>query len=207
MIGTEMAAVSNSQAEKDQLAAAVGFALSEWAEVEIVLTFILISVLDTGTEPHVEGIVACELLPEGQRMLHAGMGRLVAFDARLDFVSAVIEESSLADWIKGLWRGIASRLTKKYKSRHQIAHFIICDEEGRDGRVRSVVDPFPTSITSIGGKRLSLSDVTTKLHNFRELKEALQWFGLAVEIDRKRQGGLLPPDPPLIARARQGASI
>jgi hypothetical protein len=191
---------------RNQLAAAVGHALSEWAEVEIVMAFVLIAAFDTGTKPHVEGLVPWNELPEDQRMLHSALGKVVAFEARVDIISAVIDESSLSPWIKKLWLGVSERLMKKYKSRHQIAHFVISHQETEDGGIRIFIAPFPNSSVSFSDRQLSLSDVETKLHNFRELKEALQWLGWAIEIDRQRREEPLPQPPPLIQRVLQSVT-
>lgn len=201
-----MVANTTPKTTRDQLAAAVGHALSEWAEVEIVLAFVLISAFDTGTTPHIQGFIPWNELPEDQRMLHSALGKVVAFDARVDIISAVIDESSLSSWIKTAWLGVSARLLKKYKSRHQIAHFVISDQEQDDGGMHSFIAPFPNSSVSFSDKRLSLSDVETKLHNYRELKEGLQWLGQAIEIDRRRRAEPLPQPPPLIQRVLQNAT-
>lgn len=199
-----MAKAITPELEREQLAAAVAYALDEWTQVEITLTFIFCSVFDDTTEPLPSGWTAWQDLSPRQRMLHAIMDAIVAFDARLDVVQAVINEGGLPDLLVATWQKLDAKLRKKYKSRHQVAHFLILDLSAEKGKTRYKVAPFATATEGPNETRLGISEINAKQQHFHEMRQALLWFGRQVEICRGRVSGPEWPVPALIERIVQG---
>lgn len=136
-------------------------------------------------------------------MSHVIMNAVIGFPARVDIVSAAMSESDISDKLRMLWPGIASRLLKKYRSRHEAAHFLLENVEQEDGSYKALLTPFATTIGSYSNKRLSRSDLDAKTATFSELRSALLWFRGELEIERERDTIPVKPIPPLILRVIQ----
>lgn len=198
-----MASEDRLEAARNQLATAIGHALSEWTKVEMSMTYVFTSVMDTSSIPVTQGLILWANEEPGRRMAHTVINAIIGFDARADVITATIAESDLASELKAFWPAIAQRLKKKYKKRHEIAHFMISNIEQEDGSWVAMVTPFATSVGSYSEKRLSANDVIIRKDTFRELGETLAWFRSQVECQRGRNTAPLLPEPPLVQRVRQ----
>ncbi|MFN5129473.1 MAG: hypothetical protein ACK519_10665 [Sphingomonadaceae bacterium] len=149
--------------ERDQLAAAVGYALDEWTQVEITLAFIFCSIFDDTKTPLPSGYTEWSEMSVTQRMLHSIMDAIIGFDTRIDVISAAVRDANISPLLKTIWGKLNARLKKKYKSRHQIAHFMILEieEEGKPTCYR--LTPFATSTTTSEEVRLEASRVFRRL--------------------------------------------
>jgi hypothetical protein len=189
-------------AAREQLAAGAGRALAEWGVVELMLTFLFASIVSRTTKP-IHGLVRWENADPQNRLSQAMLNAVVGFDVRVALVTATIAESDLRKDLKALWPEIAKRLTKLYKKRHEVAHFMFDQLSYPDGRVEVLLAPFPKTVTSMDAKRLNRTELDHKAERFNEMGGALHWFMSAVEIQRRRAKGPRAPAPALIQRARQ----
>lgn len=188
------------------IAEGVGLALSEWGSVEIFMTFVFVAIMDRASVPFNAGGPWNEE-PSQRRLAHASFNAIVSFDTRIDVLSATVAESDISDTLKALWPGIASRQKKKYKARHEVAHFVIDAIPERDGSLSVMLTPFAGSVFRYGDKRLTRQHIDHKAEQFREIADALMWFRTEVDRKRRRLKGPRGPEPALIRRVRQSLEI
>jgi hypothetical protein len=190
------------QAAKEQLAAGAGLALAQWSVVESMLTFTFVAILDRERRPAQRGLVAWETESLQRRMYHTIFNAIISLDVRVDILSAVVDESDLRKGIKEVWPGVATRIKRCYKSRHEAAHFIFDELLDEKGALEIYLAPFPTTVVSPTTKRLSRAHLDHKAERFVELGDALRWIWAAIETQRRRMPALREPAPALIQRVR-----
>jgi hypothetical protein len=188
---------------KEELAAGAGLALAQWSVVESMLSFVFVATLDRSSKPAGEGMILWEDELPQRRIYTAVISSVISFEVRVDMVSTAVAESDLRKDLKRLWPGIAARLKKSYKSRHEAAHFIFDQIHGTDGSVKLLLAPFPSIVVTLEAKRLNRQELDRKASRFQELGDALRWFWSAIEIQRRRDKGPRGPAPALIQRVRQ----
>ncbi len=192
-------------AERDNLSVGVANALATWSEVETMLTFVFVAILDRSRMPMKEGAVVWDEEPLQRRMGHTVMNAVVGFKARLDVVSAVVDESDLNADLKRLWPGLAKRVGRTYNRRHKVAHFIFDIMQQRDGTARILVAPIFSTVTSMEAERLNRAKLDELANDFHEIGLALRWFMRCIEIKRGRLRGPRTSAPNVIRRILDGA--
>jgi len=197
-----MAEENRHDREIEQLAAGAGLALQEWTRVEMMLAHLFVSLLDRTRSAPVSG-TPWEQVPQQRRLAHSLINSVVAFDARVDLVAAAIEESDLSDELNALWPPIEARLRKKYKSRHEAAHFLIEIQIYSDRPSEVFLFPFATTVTSGAVKKLTRANLDHKAKQFIECGEALYWYRQRVELERGRRVARPIAEPALVQRVRQ----
>ena len=191
------------EAKRDQLALAAGKVLAEWSMVEAAVSFLFASLLDQTDVPVKDGIVVWEDEEPSRRMGHTIISAIIGFPARVDVLSAVFDECDCEPELKSIWPGMAARLKKKYRSRHEAAHFVITNHEQEDGNWIPYLTPFASSIGSYSDKTLTVHDLHAKIDSFYELRLGLTWIMHEVEVARGRKKEPPLPVPPLIQRVRR----
>lgn len=189
--------------EREQIAAGAGLAIAEWSLVETALAFLFVSLLDRSSVPVASGLTMWADEEPERRILHSLINSVIGFAARIDLVGAAMTEADVSDEIRFMWPSIASRLLKKYKSRHEVAHFHISNVEMEPGKWVARLEPFATSVGSYSGKRYDRHELDKKTETFRELRMALLWYRGEIEIERGREPERHAPIPPLIQRVLQ----
>jgi hypothetical protein len=191
------------EAERDQLSIGIANALATWSEVEMMLAFVFVSVLDRSRTPMQTGLIHWDDESLQRRMSHTIMNAIIGFDTRVDVVTKVIAESDLRNNLKRLWPGVAQRLKTTYKRRHKAAHFIFDQVAKRDGSIRIYVAPLPATVTSMEDTRFNRPKIDELTADFEQFGLALRWFMHCVEIQRRRLKGPRAPAPALIQRVLQ----
>lgn len=168
---------------KNDLLLAAGNALHAWSGVELALAWLFEILSDINN----------------QGKSHAIFDAIVSFDARLNVVDAVMTMETISDLDREVWNKLVARLEKKYKKRHEIAHFNISSNASGIS-----LSPFLTQGTILRGEKRSLStaEINERAVSFNGLRLALTWIVLHA-IKRRHPGAGIPmPEPPLIAQLR-----
>lgn len=188
--------------EIEQLAAGAGLALQAWTQVELMLTFLFVGIMDRGQSTHPLKGQPWHREPPQRRVAHQIFNSVIGFDARLDILRAAINEGGVSPELALLWPPLEARLRKKYKSRHEAAHFLIEIEENDNGR-RAFLFPFATTMFEQRNKKLTRANLDHKAAQFKELGEALYWYRDQIERDRGRRSIRPIEEPALIQRLVQ----
>lgn len=193
------------EAQRDQLSIGIANALATWSEVEAMLTFVLVSVMDRSRTPMSPGITPWDEESLQRRMSHTIMNAVIGFDTRVDIVSAVIAESDLSKDLKRIWPKFTVKLKKAYKRRHKVAHFIFDQVAKRGNAIQVFVAPLPTTVTTMEAERLNRAKLNELSADFEQYGLALRWFMQSVDIQRRRSKGPRAQAPELIQLARQAS--
>lgn len=144
----------------DELANAIGHALSAWTGVELAMDdlFTEISGLD-----HAKA-----------RILTA---TIISFDTRLAICSAFMDAEPAMEEVLPIWHKVALKLSKGYKSRHHVAHFTFLSTT-KDDKVSVTVAPYFSVGRALLGKttEIGIPEIQHKQARFEELKSAVHWF-------------------------------
>jgi len=170
----------------DELATAVGHALSLWTQVEVTLTqlfHILSGILETNRA-------------------YALFDSVISLDARLAMCDTLMKMDGLSKLDLKIWSIYKANIGKLYKKRHSIAHFSMIAHNGNFS-----VAPFYTVDKLFQHKQVLLSrtDIECLGKSFSELASATFWF--YGEARRRRgtlEGGSMQ-EPPLIVQFRASA--
>lgn len=148
--------MANKSDTVDELAIAIGHALSAWTSVEMALADLF---------EQVSGLPTVKA--------HILMASIVSFDARMAVCNALMNDSDDFRDVLPLWHKVGERILKGYKSRHQIAHFsFLGNEQGV-----SISPYFSIGNAFLGKtKNLGVAEISHKRERFDELKTAVYWF-------------------------------
>lgn len=170
--------------DPDELAKAVGYALHEWSMVENDLAHLFAGLLDA----------------PGIETPHIIMASIASFEARLHLVNVFVTREPLLADQQATWGKLSNKITKAYRSRHQIAHFSFVSAYLDDERVSTVVQPFFSMGTIMLDRdiRLGVSEVTDKRRRFEAIREAVSWFARYLNMRRYSPEADHLPEPDLI---------
>lgn len=144
----------------DELAIAVGHALSAWTGVELAMDNLFTEI--SGLSPN---------------KAHILMATIISFETRLAVCSAFMEAEPEMNDVLELWHKVATKLAKGYKSRHHVAHFTFLST-AKDGNTSVTVAPYFSIGRAILGKNteIGVAEINQKQAIFEELKDAVHWF-------------------------------
>ena len=171
------------EAESHALAQAAGYALSTWTIIETNLTklFQIISELPDGNKAHLI------------------MEAIISFDARLKVVSNIMDVFPWADEEREIWGLLVNRIQKQQKRRNQLAHFMIINVS--DGAVTNArLSPFYSQGAAFRNELtlLAVTDIEERSRRFRDLANAVNWFGAAaMQLKNKPEAALRPDNDPI----------
>lgn len=186
----------------EQIGQAVVAALAEWGLVEISLAHLFVALMDDGSEMEENTLKPWGDVPLSRRKAHSIMDAVVSLETRLALISAVIiEELLLNDEGQVIWGMLKARIMKKYKGRHQIAHFII-DRDQRTDSEQTYLWPLATVLLGPDAPRIGPTEIAGKEAAFKELRLALGYFIQQLEHAKGRFLGPPVPETALIARLR-----
>jgi hypothetical protein len=144
----------------DQLARAIGYALSSWATVELALDNLFSTISGMNKDK-----------------AHILMATIVSLETRVAVCNALMAvDDDLKDDFT-LWTQVAGKVLKGYKARHQIAHFVLFGK-GDPTEPGATVAPFFSTGNIILGKHstLGVAEINHKKARFDELATAVNWF-------------------------------
>jgi hypothetical protein len=197
-----MAASDTTPTESEQLTQAAGSALAEWGQLEMVLAHLFASLLDDTTIPLDMRLIPWYDERPYSRKAHSMFAAVVSLDTRLDLIGAVIiEEFQIETPLKDIWQPLRARIVKKYKSRHQLAHFVIGPDPRSESQKRYLW-PLASVLLAPDSPRLGMSEIRQKEATFREIRFACRWYLDQVEFAKGRMIGPPLPDTELIGRIR-----
>ncbi|KCZ57882.1 hypothetical protein HY36_11945 [Hyphomonas atlantica] len=118
--------------DDDQLLLEVGRCLDVWSVVELNLAAIFSYLYVPTCEP-----------PHARVAIRAPFDAVVSFDARLTMLDTAVVNSPIANsLVRERWPALSNRLSKKYKKRHEVAHFSITRTKNPDAP--ATLQPFST---------------------------------------------------------------
>lgn len=180
----------------DDLLLAAGKALQVWGGLEILISKMFATISD---------------IP-GQQKGSAVCDSVISFETRMDMLDVLMKFETIEPLELETWLRFSAKLRKKYKKRHELAHFsIFTMHRGSPQDETSTVytlSPFLTYGSLINGeiRHLSAEQIRERAASFRELTQALTWFECEASARRGFPGGNRWPVSPLIVRLRELAA-
>ena len=178
--------------QRDDIARAVGLALSTWTIIETRLTqlFLIISTVQDNNK--------------GYLMIDA----IVSFDARLKIVTQLIGASGWPQLETKMWALLVEKIQKQQKRRNELAHFMIVNQS-RGGPTEVVLIPFYSFGKAMRGETrpLRLRDLKEREMRFRELALAVAWFTDFTDTLTTQPPTTAPLEADLIRDIREKAAL
>ena len=172
----------------DELFSAIGGALHQWSGVEFALS---------GLFEIISGI-------PNPKKSNAVFDTIISFETRVDVTNSLMAFETLSDLDRETWNRFALKLKKKYKKRHEIAHFTILP----NAEV-AALSPFYTFGTELRDevKTLSPKEIRDRKESFASFHLAVNWF----KYEAMRRRGLIEsnptPIPQPVVRCRESAAL
>lgn len=173
----------------DELAMAIGYALHEWSMVEEGLSYLFAGLTQ---------------MPDLKRP-HLIMASIISFETRLAVTDTLVRHELLLEKQVLFWSKLSVKLSKSYKSRHQIAHFSLLSDYSSDNiRQKTVVAPFFSLGSALLGKNteLGVAEIKQKQQRFKELAEAVSWISRYLNMRRYSPEETHLQEPDLVLKIR-----
>jgi hypothetical protein len=176
--------------EKDELAKAVGYALSAWQSVELGLSLVFDECSKIGDQKR-------------SQML---MATIISIDTRMAVITSMFKFNADKTNLN-MWNGLHLKIVREYKTRHKIAHFSFTSKE-KNGESRDVLTPYHSfgKWFQYDYRDLGVSEILDKKERYERLAGAVNWFWLSL-VEPAKRAIPLPPAPDIIARIQAGRSL
>jgi len=172
----------------EELFSAIGGALHQWSGVEFALS---------GLFEIISGIPS-------PKKSNAVFDTIISFEVRVDIIDSLMTFETFSDLDRETWNKFAPKLKKKYKKRHEIAHFTILP----NAEV-AALSPFYTFGTELRDevKTLSSKEIRDRKESFAGFHQAVNWFKYEAMKRRRLIEDNPIPMPQPVVRCRESAAL
>jgi hypothetical protein len=155
--------------DEKNLLACVGQALGNWSAIELQLAIVF---------GH-----ASQMPKEKARALFDG---IISFDIRMSILDTIMALEQVDEIEAEMWRRMSARLTRLYKKRHEVAHFIVINDPDA-----LKIGPFVSydKIHRGAVKRLTIAEISARSKKFAQQVHLVSWFALRA-LERHTPGGI-----------------
>jgi hypothetical protein len=157
-----------SEGEKNILAC-VGQALGNWSAIELQLSIVFGN--------------ASQMPREKARAM---FDSIISFDVRMTILDAIMALEQVDEIEAEMWCRMSARLSRLYKKRHEVAHFILINDADA-----MKIGPFITyeKIHRGNVKRLTAEEIAARSKKFAQQVHLVSWFALRA-LERHTPGGI-----------------